>query len=137
MNRYIPTLLLSLVIVAGLTYKFWPYISKPTLVVRFDGKPIKDAEIVLPTGLSFDEFGKVVSPHPGKNDFVIVVKSPDGCYSISFPNHGTKTVDICEDITYTTLNQLFGVYEEKSKSIEFSDVDAERLLNDKATFQEH
>ena len=89
------------------------YMLPPRLVVKFDGQPAANEVLILPLSSSapyqLDDDGSITSPTPGSESAILIPRPTGGAVSVRFPKHGTKTVDIRDQMTTTTVVQYFGL----------------------------
>lgn len=128
------SLLLLLSTVVGVVFFNIQYISPPTLVVYFNGKPAANAPLLLPVngkGISkLDYKGSIRSSDPTV-ETAIYLETPAGeMVSIQFPKHGTKTVDIRAETIDIDVEQFFGLIKTDVEQIKLSDQKAGKLGNE-------
>ena len=109
------------------TVMFWValanihYISPPRLVIQFDGKPAGNVKLILPissgAGYQLDGDGSITSPTPGSESAILVPRPSGGAVSVRFPNHGTKTVDISDQMTKISLVQYWGLVNDQMEQL--------------------
>jgi hypothetical protein len=106
------------------------YITPPRLVIKFDGKPLRNVTLLLPNGgdgpYQLDDDGSITARELGWSETSILVPFPDGggAATVDFPKHGTKTVDFRGRMTTTEIVQYFGLVSNRYESFSYTDAEA-------------
>lgn len=116
------------------------YISTPRLVVKFEGKPLSNVALVLPSrsGAPFtlDSEGSITVRELGSGGPILVPLPNGGAAAVGFPQHGTKIVDFQGPVTTTTFVQYFGFVSNQSESFSLTDAQQAELESGSKSMEE-
>ena len=101
------------------------YMSPPRLVIKFDGEPAANVTLTLPLSnrvpYQLDDDGSITLPTLGSESSILVPRPTGGAVSVRFPKHGTKTIDIRDRMTTTTVVQYFGLVKNQIEQFDLTE----------------